>query len=125
LAVRKKFFLGEKVNAELRVEFDNVLNRMRVVAAITWSTIPTMFLDSTPTTLISISELSHPELSARHTPKRGQAVLDETIEQPVESTYFLCGPTRFMELGRDLLEQMAVHFFSNCAGELWRAGRER
>jgi ferredoxin len=36
-------------------------------------------------------------------------ILDETIEKPVESTYFLCGPTGFMELGRALLEQMAVH----------------
>jgi ferredoxin-NADP reductase len=36
-------------------------------------------------------------------------ILDETIEQPVESTYFLCGPTGFMELGRGLLEQMSVH----------------
>jgi hypothetical protein len=54
LAVEKKFFLGERVNAELRVEFANVLNRMRVAVAITWTTIPTMFLDSTPTTRISV-----------------------------------------------------------------------
>ena len=30
LGISKRFFLGERVNAELRVEFDNVLNRMRV-----------------------------------------------------------------------------------------------
>ena len=30
LGLSKRFFLGERVNAELRVEFDNVLNRMRV-----------------------------------------------------------------------------------------------
>jgi ferredoxin-NADP reductase len=36
-------------------------------------------------------------------------ILDKTIEQPVESTYFLCGPTGFMELGRALLEQISVH----------------
>jgi len=36
-------------------------------------------------------------------------ILDETIEQPAESAYFLCGPTGFMELGRALAEQMSVH----------------
>ena len=30
LGLAKRFFLGERVKAELRVEFDNVLNRMRV-----------------------------------------------------------------------------------------------
>jgi ferredoxin-NADP reductase len=35
--------------------------------------------------------------------------LDETIEEPLESTFFLCGPTGFMELGRALVEQMSVH----------------
>jgi len=30
LGLSKRFFLGERVKAELRVEFDNVLNRMRV-----------------------------------------------------------------------------------------------
>ena len=30
LGLSKRFFLGERVRAELRVEFDNVLNRMRV-----------------------------------------------------------------------------------------------
>jgi ferredoxin-NADP reductase len=39
---------------------------------------------------------------------RGE-VLDETIKEPLESTFFLCGPTGFMELGRVLVEQMSVH----------------
>lgn len=36
-------------------------------------------------------------------------ILEEAIEQPLECTYFLCGPTGFMELGRALLEEMSVH----------------
>lgn len=33
LGLTKRFFLGERVNAELRVDFDNVLNRMQVCGA--------------------------------------------------------------------------------------------
>jgi ferredoxin-NADP reductase len=38
---------------------------------------------------------------------RGE-ILQAEIEEPLESTYFLCGPKRFMELGRVLLEEMLV-----------------
>ena len=36
-------------------------------------------------------------------------ILEAEIEKPVEGTYFLCGPTGFMELSRALLEEMSVH----------------
>jgi ferredoxin-NADP reductase len=35
-------------------------------------------------------------------------VLDHELEKPAESTFFLCGPPAFMELGRTLLKDMAV-----------------
>jgi ferredoxin-NADP reductase len=35
-------------------------------------------------------------------------ILEAEIKEPLESTYFLCGPTGFMELGRSLLEEMSV-----------------
>jgi ferredoxin-NADP reductase len=36
-------------------------------------------------------------------------ILETEIKAPLESTWFLCGPTGFMELGRALLEGMSVH----------------
>ena len=36
-------------------------------------------------------------------------ILEAEIDKPLESTYFLCGPSGFMELGRALLEQMSVY----------------
>lgn len=36
-------------------------------------------------------------------------ILEAEVEKPLECTYFLCGPTGFMELGRTLLEEMSVH----------------
>lgn len=35
-------------------------------------------------------------------------VLESEIEKPLESTFFLCGPPAFMELGGTLLKEMAV-----------------
>jgi ferredoxin-NADP reductase len=35
-------------------------------------------------------------------------VLESEIDKPLESTFFLCGPPAFMELGRSLLKEMAV-----------------
>ena len=35
-------------------------------------------------------------------------ILELEIEKPLESTFFLCGPSAFMELGRALLKDMAV-----------------
>jgi ferredoxin-NADP reductase len=35
-------------------------------------------------------------------------VLEREIEEPFESTFFLCGPPAFMELGRALLKDLAV-----------------
>ena len=36
-------------------------------------------------------------------------ILEAEIEKPLECTFFLCGPTGFMDLGRALLEEMTVH----------------
>jgi ferredoxin-NADP reductase len=36
-------------------------------------------------------------------------ILEAEVEKPFECTYFLCGPTAFMEVGRTLLEEMSVH----------------
>jgi len=35
-------------------------------------------------------------------------ILEREVEQPLDSTYFLCGPPAFMELCRSLLKQMTV-----------------
>ena len=35
-------------------------------------------------------------------------ILEREVDKPYESTFFLCGPPAFMELGRTLLKQMAV-----------------
>jgi ferredoxin-NADP reductase len=35
-------------------------------------------------------------------------ILEAEVEKPLECTYFLCGPTGFMEFGRALLEAMSV-----------------
>jgi ferredoxin-NADP reductase len=35
-------------------------------------------------------------------------ILEAEIKKPLESTYFLCGPVGFMDLGRALLEEMSV-----------------
>lgn len=35
-------------------------------------------------------------------------ILEREVEKPLESTFFLCGPPAFMELGRSLLTGMAV-----------------
>ena len=37
--------------------------------------------------------------------------LEREVKKPYESTFFLCGPPAFMELGRTLLKQMAVEPF--------------
>jgi ferredoxin-NADP reductase len=37
-------------------------------------------------------------------------ILEDAMQEPLECTYFLCGPTGFMELGRALLEEMSVPF---------------
>jgi ferredoxin-NADP reductase len=35
-------------------------------------------------------------------------ILQAEVEKPIESTYFLCGPTGLMELGRTLLQELSV-----------------
>jgi ferredoxin-NADP reductase len=35
-------------------------------------------------------------------------VLEREVEKPAESTFFLCGPTAFMEVGRGLLKEIGV-----------------
>jgi ferredoxin-NADP reductase len=36
-------------------------------------------------------------------------ILEAEVNEPLECTYFLCGPTGFMKLARALLEEMSVH----------------
>lgn len=36
-------------------------------------------------------------------------ILQAEVEKPLESSYFLCGPTGLMELARTLLQEMSVH----------------
>src|SRR5215469_13350665 len=53
--------------------------------------------------------LSHPSSAWRGWEGRlRREVLDHELEKPAESTFFLCGPPAFMELGRALLKDMAV-----------------
>lgn len=35
-------------------------------------------------------------------------ILEKELEEPLDSTFFLCGPPAFMELGRDLLKDIGV-----------------
>jgi len=80
LAVGKKFFLGEKVNAELRAEFDNVLNRMRVCGADHMDNDPYHVSGLDPNnTDFNFGIVSAGAVCQGNTPRRGQAVLRITF----------------------------------------------
>jgi hypothetical protein len=80
LAVRKKFFLGEKVNAELREEFDNVLNRMRVCGGDHMDNDPYDVSGLDPNnTNFNFGIVSPGTVCQGNTPRRGQAVLRITF----------------------------------------------
>ena len=60
-------------------------------------------------TFRSVMVLSRPTSNWRGWEGRlRREILDHEIEKPAESTFFLCGPPAFMELGRTLLKDMAV-----------------
>jgi Carboxypeptidase regulatory-like domain/TonB dependent receptor-like, beta-barrel len=80
LAVGKKFFLGERVNAELRVEFDNVLNRMRVCGGDHMDNDPYHVSGLDPNnTDFNFGIVSAAVVCQGNTPRRGQAVLRITF----------------------------------------------
>jgi hypothetical protein len=80
LAVEKKFFLGERVNADLRVEFDNVLNRMRVCGGdhMVNDAYDVSGLDPNNTNF-TFGIVSPGVVCQGNTPRRGQAVLRITF----------------------------------------------
>jgi len=80
LAVSKKFSLGERVNTELRVEFDNVLNRMRVCGGDHMNNDPYDVSGLDPNnTDFSFGIVSPGAVCQGNTPRRGQAVLRITF----------------------------------------------
>jgi len=80
LAVGKKFFLGERVKAELRVEFDNVLNRMRVCGGdhMVNDAYDVSGLDPNNTNF-NFGIVSAGAVCQGNTPRRGQSVLRITF----------------------------------------------
>jgi len=80
LAVGKKLFLGERVNAQLRVEFDNVFNRMRVCGGDHMDNDPYHVSGLDPTnTNFNFGIVSPGKACQGNTPRRGQAVLRITF----------------------------------------------
>ena len=80
LAVTKNFFLGERVRTELRVEFDNVLNRMRVCGGDHMDNDPYNVSGLDPNnTKFSFGIVSAGAVCQGNTPRRGQAVLRITF----------------------------------------------
>ncbi len=80
LAVAKKFSLGERVKTELRVEFDNVLNRMRVCGGDHMNNDPYDVSGLDPNnTDFSFGIVSPGAVCQGNTPRRGQAVLRITF----------------------------------------------
>ena len=80
MAVGKKFFLGERVNADLRVEFDNVLNRMRVCGGdhMVNDAYDVSGLDPNNTNF-TFGIVSCGAVCQGNTPRRGQAVFKITF----------------------------------------------
>ena len=80
MAVGKKFFLGERVNAELRVEFDNVLNRMGVCGGDHMDNDPYHVSGLDPNnTNFNFGIVSPGALCQGNTPRRGQAFFKITF----------------------------------------------
>jgi hypothetical protein len=80
VGVSKRFFLGEKVKAELRVEFDNVLNRMRVCGGDKMDNNPYDVAGLDPNnTNYNFGIVSPGAVCQGNTPRRGQAVLRITF----------------------------------------------
>jgi hypothetical protein len=80
LGVSKRFFLSEKVNAELRVEFDNVLNRMRVCGGDKMDNNPYDVAGLDPNnTNFNFGIVSAGTVCQGNTPRRGQAFFKITF----------------------------------------------
>lgn len=80
LGVSKRFFLGERVNAELRVEFENVLNRMRVCGGDHMDNNPYDVAGLDPNnTNFNFGIVSPGAVCQGNTPRRGQAFFRVTF----------------------------------------------
>jgi len=80
LGLSKRFFLGERVNAELRVEFDNVLNRMRVCGGDKMNTDPYDVPGLDPNNPdFTFGIVSAGAVCQGNTPRRGQAFFKITF----------------------------------------------
>jgi len=80
LGVSKRFFLGERVTAELRVEFDNVLNRMRVCGGDHMDNDPYHVAGLDPNnTNFNFGIVSPGAVCQGNTPRRGQAFFKITF----------------------------------------------
>jgi hypothetical protein len=80
LGLSKRFFLGERVRAELRVEFDNVLNRMRVCGGDRMDTSPYDVAGLDPNnTNFNFGIVSPGAVCQGNTPRRGQVFFKVTF----------------------------------------------
>lgn len=80
LGLSKRFFLGERVRAELRVEFDNVLNRMRVCGGDHMDASPNDVAGLDPNnTNFNFGIVSPGVVCQGNTPRRGQAFFKITF----------------------------------------------
>jgi hypothetical protein len=80
LGLSKRFFLGERVRAELRVEFDNVLNRMRVCGGDKMDNNPYDVAGLDPNnTNFNFGIVSPGAVCQGNTPRRGQAFFKITF----------------------------------------------
>jgi hypothetical protein len=80
LGVSKRFFLSERVNAEFRVEFDNVLNRMRVCGGDHMDNSPYDVAGLDPNnTNFNFGIVSPGAVCQGNTPRRGQVFLKITF----------------------------------------------
>jgi hypothetical protein len=80
LGVSKRFFLGERVKAELRMEFDNVLNRFRVCGGDQMDNNPYDAPGVNPNNPnVSFGIVSPGAVCQGNTPRRGQAVFRITF----------------------------------------------
>jgi hypothetical protein len=80
LELGKRFFLGERVRAELRVEFDNVHNRMRVCGGNQMDNSPYDVPDLDPqNTNSNFGIVSAGVVCQGNTPRRGQAFFRVTF----------------------------------------------
>jgi len=78
VALAKKFFFGERVTAELRMEFDNIFNRMRVCGSVDNNANHVPGIDPSNTNF-NFGIDSPGAVCQGNSPRRGQAVLKITF----------------------------------------------